>query len=168
MLPARHFAEVTDRVLQLGLAPTSTALVSSDPIGEGAFVATMAARNLKPRPTVLRATKTLSQGTWMGLHYAERFHDSEALSEWLDRARVDFVVVDDSSIEPHHKRLDAFVQQSSAWRLESAQRGIERWPIRLYHRVEPLPPGKPEFQIDLSYTIRKKLGPSEGSSPQRD
>ena len=157
--PARHFADITARVLQLGLRPTSTALVSSDPIGEGSFVATMAARDLRPRPTILRATKTLSEGTWMGLHYAERFHDEMALEEWLDRARVDYVVVDDATSEPHHKRLDAFVRQSSAWRLEPVPPSTGRWPIRLYRRVQPLPPGDPEFQLDLGYTIGKTLGP---------
>jgi hypothetical protein len=158
--PARHFADITGRVLQLGLHPTSTALVSSDPIGEGAFIAAMAARDLHPRPTVLRATKTLAEGTWMGLHYAERFQDERALAEWLDRARVDYVVVDDASSEPHHRRLDTFVRHSAVWRLEPTIRRTERWPIRLYHRVEPLPPGVPDFEIDMGYTIGKTLGPS--------
>ena len=163
--PARHFAEITSRVLQLGVQPTSTALVSSDPIGEGAFVATMAARNLQPRPTILRATKTMSEGTWMGLHYAERFHDETALAAWLDRARVDYVVVDDASSEPHHRRLDAFVRQSQAWRLEPTP------PVtgpRLYRRVAPLPPGTPDFQIDLGYTIGKTLGPASSPAARPD
>jgi len=167
---ARHFADVSNQVLQLGLEPTSTALVSSDPIGEGAFVAAMAAHDLHPRPTVLRASKTLSEGTWMGLNYAERFHDETTLAQWLDLARVDFVVVDEASREPHHKRLDAFVRQSDKWRLELEQGAGERWPIRLYRRAQPLPPGTPAFQIDLSYTIGKKLGPSagHGHAPQRE
>ena len=122
--PTRHFADVTGRVLQLGLHPTSTALVSSDRIGEGAFIATMAARNLHPRPTVLRATKTLAEGTWMGLDYSERFHDERALAEWLDRARVDYVVVDDASTEPHHQRLGTFRWGARARGTSNPRRGV--------------------------------------------
>jgi hypothetical protein len=157
----RGFAEAAADVLGGPPLSQTTTLVSSDPVGEGAYVAAVATMERTPRSIVLRGSKLLASGTWMGINYASRYDNAQALLSALDRARVAHVVVDDGNREAHHRLLDLALRGSADWRLRrrfgvsSKQGGV-----RVYERVVPLRPGTPEFELDtsnaLGYNLRSR------------
>jgi hypothetical protein len=129
--------------------------VSSDPIGEGAFVAYVATHEPYPRTFVLRASKLLASDTWMGLDYQQRYTDAVSVRAALNTARVAYVVIDDAGRDPHHRLLDEAVSASEDWTLMhtvSARGGV-----RVYERAQPLPPGKPQFELQTRYSLGRAL-----------
>jgi len=151
--PSRGFSEAASTVLKSTVRDDVTSLVSADPIGEGAYVAYVASHAPANREViVLRGSKLLATGTWMGLEYAPRHQDTNALLTTLDRARVHHVVLDDSSTEPHHRLLHEAVRTSPAWML-TRRIQTSSGPVRIYTRVKPLGPGRPEFELDTKYSL---------------
>ena len=73
------------------------------------------------------------------------------------RARVQFVVVDDSTTEPHHLLLERTVRTSPQWRLARTVPVQSSSAVRVYERTQPLPPGKPEFELDTQYSLGRNL-----------
>lgn len=156
--PSRGFAEAAALVLHEHPAADTTTLVSADPIGEGAFVSYIATHaGQKGDTLVIRASKILSVGTWMGLNYASRYQDAQSLLPVLDRARVQFVIVDDSTTEPHHALLERTVRTSPAWHLARTVATGTKSSVRIYERNDTLPPGKPEFELDTQYSLGHNL-----------
>lgn len=155
--PARGFARAAALVLEAPAVAATTILVSADPIGEGAFVAHVATHAPSRDTTVLRSSKLLASGTWMGLSYSPRYRDPETVLLILDRARVEHVVLDQSSTEPHHRLLDAAVSASPAWRLFSQIPVSTTNEVRIYSRTHPLPPGQPHFELDTSYSLGRNV-----------
>lgn len=155
----RGFAEAASFVLERHTRSDVTTLVSSDGMGEGAFVAEVAARERRPASIVLRGSKLLASGTWMAANYAPRYADTAGVLEALDRARVGFVVLDDELDHPHHRLLDQAVVRSSEWtlvhRVPSARAGTSD--VRVYTRIHPLPPGVPRFELDMQYSLGYSL-----------
>ena len=155
--PARGFAEAASMVLDAHAPPDTTTLVSSDPIGEGAFVSYVATHaGDADDALVIRASKILAVGTWMGLNYSSRYDDVQSLSRVLDRARVQFVVVDDMTTEPHHLLLEQTVRTSPHWRLTHrvAVESCRRSCLRAHAAVAP---GKPIFELDTQYSLGRNL-----------
>ncbi len=103
--PRRGFIEAADIMLTAGLQENGTALVCSDPIGEGSFIAAVATTEPEPRTIVLRASKLLAQSSWVGEHYLARHHDPKSLVDAINRAHVEFIAMDDVDESPHHKML---------------------------------------------------------------
>jgi len=157
---ARGFAEAADFMLSEPLSDDMTALVSSDPIGEGAFIAHIATREPRPRRIILRGSKVLAAGTWMGLNYLPRYPDASSLLLALDRARVEYIAIDDATHEEHHRQLDATIRHSTGWAvMQLPSTSPEASRVRLYRRTRPLPPGRPEFELDMSYSLGTTLRP---------
>ena len=159
--PFRGFADAADTMLHRGLPTDTTALVSSDTIGEGAFVSHITIRKPQPQTIILRASKLLATGTWIGIDYAERYPTDASLAAVLDRARVEYIALDDASREAHHEHLRAFLDGSHHWNAVTmtmdSSVGKPRSPVRLYTRRHALPPGQPELEIDLSYSLGTTL-----------
>ena len=159
--PFRGFADAADTVLHRGVTTDTTALVSSDTIGEGAFVSHITMRKPQPQTIVLRASKLLASGTWVGVDYAERYPTDASLAAVLDRARVEYIALDDANQEAHHEHLRAFLDGSHQWNAVTmpvdSSAGKPGSPVRLYTRRHALPPGQPEFEIDLSYSLGTTL-----------
>ena len=151
----RGFAEAGELVLPRLPSPDVTALVSSDPIGEGAFVAYVATREPYPRSFVLRASKLLASDTWMGLDYQQRYPDAGSMRAALNTARVAYVVLDDVGRDPHHQLLDEAVSSSADWALMHT--GSTQGGVRVYERTQPLPPGKPQFELQTRYSLGRAL-----------
>jgi 4-amino-4-deoxy-L-arabinose transferase-like glycosyltransferase len=157
---ARGFAEAADMLLDGRSRPDVTTLVSSDAIGEGAFVAHVATQEVQPQSIVLRGNKLLATGDWMFSSYAPRYRDSAAVLDALDRARVAYVVLDDQSDRAHHRLLEQAVRDSPEWTL--VRRVPSTYPgtsdVRVYGRAHPLPPGRPAFELNtlesLGYNVR--------------
>ncbi len=153
---SRGFSVVADTVLQQWSHLDTTALVSSDTIGEGAFVSQIVMREPSPRHIVLRASKLLAQGTWTGLDYSEKYPDDASFSEALDRARVEFIIIDDANDEAHHRHLQSVVANSHAWRPLPVMSAIPHdvgQSVYVYQRKHALPEGQPHFEIDLSNAL---------------
>ena len=154
----RGFSEAAELVLNAGLPAKTTTLVSADPIGEGAYVAYLATHLPARRDVlVLRASKLLASGTWMGSNYAQRFTDAASTLATLDKARVQYVVLDDSSTEPHHVLLHEAVSGSRSWRAGPTVAAAKGRVVRIYIRTRTLPPGEPNFQLDTVYALGRPL-----------
>ncbi|HJT77942.1 MAG TPA: glycosyltransferase family 39 protein [Gemmataceae bacterium] len=105
----------------------ATLLVSSDPRGEGAFIAEVAAHEERPGHTVLRGSKLLAKDDWMGHGYEPLYRTQEALTRRLEEAGVAVVVVDTSApespdLEHHRLLLEALESDPAHWRLTSSGR----------------------------------------------
>lgn len=72
----------------------ATILVSSQTTGEGMLVSEIAMRVPHPEGTILRATKSLAEVSWAGSKYRSFFSTPAQVVDYLDRRRVDLVVVD--------------------------------------------------------------------------
>ncbi|MEO1998703.1 MAG: glycosyltransferase family 39 protein [Planctomycetaceae bacterium] len=70
-------------------------LISSNPRGDGAFVAERLLRDRHRSEFVLRASKVLEQSNWSGGRYRVRFSTYDQLSEYLNSVPVHFIVIDD-------------------------------------------------------------------------
>ncbi len=156
--PRRGFSEAADVMLTTGLRSNGTALVCSDPIGEGAFVSAVATRELSPRTIVLRASKFLADSSWIGSNYASKYHDADTLMRALDRARVEFVAMDEMETNAaHHQLLKRALGSSSDWSLVREVAPGNPTPahstVRLYRRQTALAPGPPSFELDLEESL---------------
>ncbi len=103
----------------------ATLLVSSDPRGEGAFIAEVAGEEERPGHTVLRGSKLLGDGDWLGIGYEPLYRTPEALARSLTQAGVSLVVVDTSApptadLEHHRMLIDVLEADPRHWRLMSA------------------------------------------------
>lgn len=151
--PHRGFIEAADYVLRTELDPNGTVLVCSDPIGEGSFIAALATSEASPQTIVFRASKLLAHSSWVGANYSAKHHDSESLLKAIDRARVEFIAMDEVDESPHHKMLVKALKHSSDWSMIGEV--VPRQPtpdnstVRLYRRQTPLPPGHAAFELDL-------------------
>lgn len=69
-------------------------LIVSNEQGEGAGVADVAVRGLRPAATVLRGSKVLATDDWMGRNFRLRYETPEAALAALEAMHVDYVVLD--------------------------------------------------------------------------
>ena len=164
--PDRGFVQVAGSLLDA--VPTdSTILISSDASGEGAFVAAIALADRRPNAVVLRASKLFASSTWMVQDYRLLYSTSSELEAVLDRARVSRIVIDEprDGVFPHHRQLESVLAESTRWRLTSNSAHGSTRGFRIYARALPLPPGRPEFAIDMQHTLRKPLVFDAGPEP---
>ena len=159
--PRRGFVEAANVMVSAGLRENGTALVCSDPIGEGSFVAAVATSESVPRSIVLRASKVLAESSWVGEHYVAKYNTPESLMKAIDGARVEFIAMDEVDESPHYKTLVRALEHSNDWAMVREVVSSEPTPdhstVRIYRRVTPLPPGPPTFEIDLSESLGLKL-----------
>jgi len=81
-------------------------LVSSDPRGEGAVIASAAFQSLKRVPSslrVYRAGKELASSDWMGRGYKTSVDTPQALLELLDKKKITWIMLD-LSVPEHQRR----------------------------------------------------------------
>ncbi len=91
----------------------ATLLVSSGSIGEGLLISEIAMREPRPRDTVLRATKELARMNWTATSYRSLFTEPSQLLDYLDRAHVDAVVLDNYQglrSFPHQRLVERTIQ----------------------------------------------------------
>ncbi|HEY3900165.1 MAG TPA: glycosyltransferase family 39 protein [Chthoniobacter sp.] len=118
------------------------ALISSDVIGEGAFIADVALHEQRPGHTIQRASKSLAASTWSGSGYTPLFTTDEQLFQFLTNGEIRYLIVDDavpaSRRREHHDQIRRVVEQhpdrfamiaeAEAWR-----EGVrQQTPVRLY------------------------------------
>jgi hypothetical protein len=89
-----------DEISQLVERPdykNSVILVASEGDGEGMLIDEVAMREARPSHFVLRASKMLGQGDWMGNHYILNYHTPEEVMKFLDSIPVGVVVIDNQT-----------------------------------------------------------------------
>lgn len=90
-------------------------LVSSDELGEGAFIAEAVQADRPRRDVVLRGSKVLSNSTWNGDGYRLRLTTPAEVRAYLDDVPVNYVVLDNygyrgARSRPHHELLREVVR----------------------------------------------------------
>jgi hypothetical protein len=153
------FEQIADTLVSRGLSEDSPVLVSSEPAGEGAFVAAVAIRDRRPTAIVVRGSKFLASSTWMGIEYHLLYDDDAALLRAIDRARVSHIVIDDAVADslPHQQQLIHALRSSAEWRRSEWASIHVPARLLLFERVHALPHGRPEIQLDMAYSLGKRL-----------
>lgn len=157
--PDRGFKTIADALVDQGLSSDSALLVSSDAAGEGAFVAAVAVRDHRPNAIVLRASKLLASSTWMGADYRLLYPGTAELLDVLDRSRVSHVLVENAAPEslPHEEQLRLVLRASPRWREAAINGSPNSSGLTLYERVAALSPGRPAIQLDMTYSLGRRL-----------
>jgi hypothetical protein len=141
---------------RLGELPGIVSLVAGYSTHEGAFVSEMALRDPHLNHIVLRGSKSLANSTWIQANYRPLFPDPSAVSTYLDLARVETVVIQQSYSKPH------VLQLFEALRAEPKRWGVTQVPgepsgVVIFRRMVPLPPGDPRIRIDMRYSLGRTL-----------
>jgi hypothetical protein len=95
-------------------------LVSSNGLGEGAWIAELALREAEPKATVVRASKLLAASTWMGDNYRLLVSTPEDVLRVLSSKGVGTVILHSDPARgplPHQRLLEDAIR---SWRLEAA------------------------------------------------
>jgi hypothetical protein len=138
-------------------------LVVSDEFGEGAAVAEAAVVGRHPRPMILRGSKVLATGDWMGNGFALRHQSPKELLLDLEAMQVDYVLLDESSKArglPYWQETSAAMtlladhtELVSAERVDTKAGPLR--PVNVY-RLKVKAPGAPQT-IELSGTADRSL-----------
>jgi len=99
-IPANAYGGFGTAAQQLLATPEfdrANLLVSSDPRGEGMFIAAVAQREQRPGHTILRASKVLGYSDWMGREYTSFCKTPEEMMRLLDKLEVGVIVLDTSA-----------------------------------------------------------------------
>jgi hypothetical protein len=144
------FGEIAKIIAEDTSAPHAAVLVSSDARGEGMFVSELAMREPRPGHLVHRANKDLASMKWSGADARPRFESEDDLIDYLQKTRIDYVVVDDSMPEEkrgmHHDQLRRVAEDRTDvfWPIASAPivRGGVPYatPLRAYRVKHPAEP----------------------------
>jgi len=96
-------------------------LISSDPAGEGAFIAEVALRDgSRPYHKVMRSSNVLCSSDWIGGSYKLKAATSREILETIERNHVGIVVVDETTpriswLEHHFKLVEAIEAEPLRW-----------------------------------------------------
>jgi hypothetical protein len=116
-IPKNHWyghGAAAERLLADANLKQSVFLVSSDPEGEGMFIAAVAQREQRPGHVVLRASKVLALTDWTGDKYSPVYETPAEVMDFLEEVPVGIVVIDQSAGwgdgHPHHQQLVQAIQ----------------------------------------------------------
>lgn len=124
----------------------SRSLILSDAIGEGAFIAEVAIRDhARPCHTVWRGTNLLALSTWAGRDYRLRADDEPAVLDLLERASIEYVVMDRGFGDTRHQ--------------EQLERVIRGHPGR-FSLLEQLPVRRRDELFPQGLAVYRYLAPS--------
>lgn len=149
----------------------SVLLISSDPSGEGAFIAKIASREHRPGHIILRASKVLGLSGWLNQGYTPMHQSDAEVLKYLEEVPVGLVVLDDSTPvnkqDDHHHRLTRiFKEPPSNWVLFGTfplQRGAKHYPdaLRVFlqkgHQDQPVGPIHLNMNSMLNRTIERSV-----------
>jgi hypothetical protein len=87
-------------------------LISSDPVGEGAFIAERLVRDRDRQSIILRASKVLSKSTWEAYGYVVLYKTTADVDRYLSGSGVRYILIDDSAfpVRPHQRLLEDAVR----------------------------------------------------------
>jgi hypothetical protein len=91
-------------------------LIAGDAVHEGDLIAESSLSDPARIHTVLRASKVLSSSTWSGYNYRTLYSSPAEVLDYLDRAQVSLVVIQDGPERPHLTQLrEAMAQSGGRW-----------------------------------------------------
>jgi hypothetical protein len=141
---------------RLGDIPKGITLIAGSALHEGAFVSEMALRDRQLDRIVLRGSKVLASSEWSGRHYQPLFSSPQAVSGYLDAARVEIALIEESSAQQHVRQLfNALDDDPSRWcvsRVYGQPPGVV-----IFRRIAALPPGDPVIRIDMRRSLGKTI-----------
>jgi hypothetical protein len=106
------FAAPLDRLLRPPSGAPSVTLIVSDARGEGMFISEAAAREPRPRRTILRGSKVLAQSGWDGQGYRLLHRTAAEVLAFLESG-VDVVVLDTSGATPGEDHVQVMARTVS-------------------------------------------------------
>lgn len=91
-------------------------LISSDPVGEGAFIAERLVRDQNRASVILRASKVLARSTWAATRYVTLYHTPADIDRYLSNSGIRYILIDDSAVpvRPHQLMLEEAVRSEPA------------------------------------------------------
>jgi 4-amino-4-deoxy-L-arabinose transferase-like glycosyltransferase len=132
-LPRRPFSGFGEVGRELLWSPVRSGalLVSSDPRGEGAFIAAVAAGERRPGHVVLRASKALADSDWQGGGYTSFCRTPAEVMRRLEELGVGVVVLDTSApptadLEHHRLLGETVAAYPQRWQQLSTH-DVVRW-----------------------------------------
>jgi hypothetical protein len=95
----------------------------------------------------------------MGADYRLLYPSTAELLGVLDKSRVSHVLVENSSPAslPHEEQLRTVLRTSPRWREATIDGARHNSGLTLYERVNALPPGRPAIQLDMTYSLGRRL-----------
>jgi hypothetical protein len=128
--PFHGYGEVGQELLRTP-ASSETVLVSSDPRGEGAVIAAVAAGERRPGHIVLRGSKALSDSDWQGNGYVSLCRTPAEVLRRLEELGVAVVVFDTSAPSApdleHHRLLGETVAAYPQRWQQLSTHDVVRW-----------------------------------------
>jgi hypothetical protein len=116
-------------------------LAAAAPNGEGALIAEFAALDPYRRNYVVRGTKLLASGDFMGANYTLRYNTDDAVTRAIAGDRFGWVVIElgrESEIWPHVSQVLRIASQQPSWERVALYQGYGR-AVLLYRIAGPLP-----------------------------
>jgi hypothetical protein len=156
----RHFgfSEVARAVVARTGRNTAGVLVSGPAEAEGMLISEMALLDREQHHFVLRASKVLARSTWMGARYRLLYQTSGEIGDFLKRAPVSMVAVDQTEgyRRPHHRLLqEALNARPDTWRRVNVG-GPET--ILIYQRIGNAPAfSESPIMLGLDETLGRSL-----------
>jgi 4-amino-4-deoxy-L-arabinose transferase-like glycosyltransferase len=96
------YAEAATVVMSQSEHKDDPVLISSDELGEGAFIAEMAMNENRPGHFIVRSSKVLCRSNWLGTEYEPLFFDPKTLEAYLNTIPIR-IIVEDESIPSDHR-----------------------------------------------------------------
>lgn len=168
--PSKVFSGFGDAASAIVLRPEfheAVVLISSDADGkgEGLFISELALREPRPGPVVLRASKVLSESTFMGSDYRLLFNTPAAVMRYLDSVPVQVVVFDKAATpEPEdHKLLAQTIQAyPQRWQLVARYAITRNGPeqpgaLEIYRLVNPAGTDEDPRQVETHKALQKHV-----------
>jgi hypothetical protein len=155
-----------DEIAQLVERPeykNSVVLVASAGDGEGMMIDEVAMREARPSHFVLRASKMLGQGDWMGDHYVLNYRTPEEVLKFFNSVPVELVVIDNepgSTTPPYYELLRQTIAAfPGLWEhLGTYPRAHATGPTIDVYRLKSAAgrnPGK--IRIEMPYTLGRSI-----------
>jgi hypothetical protein len=116
-------------------------LAAAAPNGEGALIAEFAALDPYRRNYVVRGTKLLASGDFMGANYTLRYNTDDAVTRAIAGDRFGWVVIElgrESEIWPHVSQVLRIASQQPSWERVALYQGYGR-AVLLYRIAGALP-----------------------------
>jgi MFS family permease len=116
-------------------------LAAASPNGEGALIAEFAALDPNRRNYVVRGTKLLASGDFMGANYTLQYSTDEAAAKAIAADRFGWIVIElgrESEVWPHVSQVLRSAARQPAWQRIAFYQGYGR-AVLLYRVEGPLP-----------------------------
>jgi hypothetical protein len=134
-------------------------LVSSDAMGEGAFVAAVAELGPRPKQFALRAIKLVAETTWYGSNYRMLYNSPAEMQKALATVPVEVLVVDEAQPLrfPHQQLIiDTIRANPATWellgRVTPGPGNPATRPISVYRQRGISPDRRHRIELNLKYT----------------